>query len=89
MIKLVLNKGITHNHDRRDCGDCYYLQAAVSWWCKSKEAVKARKTNIPGETNCPYWKPCLTWYELSLVDRILIKLLGDASSNYMVVKENE
>ena len=41
---------------KRECYDCKHLQAYVSWWCTNEEATKARGTNIPPTTNCPYWE---------------------------------
>ena len=44
-------------HVKRTCGDCGWLQAAVSWWCKSSEAIEFRGTNLPGCSKCVFWKP--------------------------------
>jgi hypothetical protein len=30
---------------------------AMSWWCTSKEAKKARGTSLPGCIKCTFWKP--------------------------------
>lgn len=43
--------------ERASCYDCAHLEAALSWWCTSKEAIKARGTTIPGVSKCPYWSP--------------------------------
>jgi len=48
------------------------MQAAVSWWCTSEEAVKKRNTAIPGTRGCPHWDPCLVWF--GPVARLIDKL---------------
>jgi len=53
---------------KRRCYDCKSLQAAVSWWCGNKEAVKWRGTSIPGVHDCPFWTPAtmkkdLPWWK--------------------------
>lgn len=39
------------------CYDCAFLKAYVNWWCKNPDAIKARRTAIPGIKGCPYWQP--------------------------------
>lgn len=41
----------------RTCGYCGWLTYYVNWWCSNREAVRARRTSIPGCCHCPYWKP--------------------------------
>jgi len=59
MIKAYGYNGIP-NAERKSCYDCYYCQAAISWWCVNEEASKARGTLIPGTTHCHFWKPIET-----------------------------
>ncbi len=42
---------------RMACNDCKYCEGYISLWCTNKDAVKARRTAIPGVFNCPFWKP--------------------------------
>lgn len=42
--------------DKKSCYDCNNLKSALSYWCGSKEAIKARGTSIPGCTKCPFWE---------------------------------
>jgi len=57
MIENVLSCGENPDAGRRCCADCCHLQAAVSWWCVSDEAVEARGTSIPGVRDCVFWQP--------------------------------
>lgn len=67
MMEQVLRSG-TPNEESRNCTDCFHLRAAVSWWCKNEEAIKAFGTRIPGRSNCQFWKPCRTVKDLSSFD---------------------
>lgn len=61
---------------RRDCFDCHHMQAAVSWWCKSKEACAHHGTNIPGRSGCQFWSPCKPpsiWDRIGFTDVIIMK----------------
>lgn len=76
MIKGVL-EGSSPDHELKTCFDCDHCQAAVSWWCVNKEAVSARGTNIPGASNCPFWKPVrryeeLSWWEKTFGNHIVL-----------------
>ena len=48
--------------EKKSCYDCGHLKSALSWWCSSEDAIKARGTRIPGCIKCPYWKP--DWKEI-------------------------
>lgn len=37
--------------------DCLHLEAKISWWCGSRDAIAWRGTAIPGAHNCPFWEP--------------------------------
>jgi hypothetical protein len=63
MIQATYISG-TPNAERRSCHDCRHCQAAVSWWCVNPQAREARGTPIPGEINCPFWEPILSWEEV-------------------------
>ncbi len=59
----------------RGCNDCKHLKGAVSLWCTSDEACKARGSHIPGVIHCTYWEAMerARWYhkfdfETSIVD---------------------
>lgn len=67
-MKVLMISG-KHSADR-GCSDCAHLEAHVSWWCKSADALKARGTNIPGVINCPFWKPCPTKAEVGFFSRL-------------------
>ncbi len=56
--RLLLISG--HHSLERKCSDCAYMQAHITWWCTSEEAVEYRKTSIPGTKNCQFWAPCET-----------------------------
>ena len=43
--------------EKRSCYDCSHLKAALSWWCRNPDAIKARGTSIPSCIKCPYWSP--------------------------------
>lgn len=43
--------------EKKSCYDCGHIKSALSLWCGSEEARKARGTSIPGCIKCPYWKP--------------------------------
>ena len=55
----------------KSCFDCFYCQANISWWCRNKDAIKARGTAIPGVANCPYWKPMQLYKDLKWHRKIL------------------
>lgn len=42
-------------YERKNCGYCRYLFAALTLWCGNDGAIKARGTRIPGVNHCPYW----------------------------------
>lgn len=42
---------------RKGCSDCRCLVAAVNWWCSNEEAIRDRRTRIPGIIHCPHWQP--------------------------------
>lgn len=42
--------------ERKNCYDCKYCQAALSWWCRNEDAVKYRGTSIPGTNFCKFWE---------------------------------
>lgn len=65
---------------RKNCYDCTHCKAAVSWWCVSEEARKARGTGIPGEVNCKFWEPCRQYKDLSWWERNL-------SGNFILISE--
>lgn len=69
MIQAVLIEG-KPNEKRKNCFDCYYCQASVSWWCTNDGAIEARKTSIPGINKCPFWKPVKIWEELTTLQRL-------------------
>lgn len=69
MIEAVLRKGRVPAAERKACADCRHCKGAVSWWCKSPEAVRYRGTSIPGVHSCPFWEPCRTAEEVCWVDR--------------------
>jgi len=64
---------------RRRCMDCYHMQAALSWWCTNKEAVRNRHTNMPDSdiVGCPFWEPCMSWSKLKWYQRIAVRLNPD------------
>lgn len=43
--------------EKKSCYDCGYLKSALSWWCTSEDAKKARGTSLPGCIKCTFWKP--------------------------------
>lgn len=64
---------------KRSCYDCQHCKAAVSWWCTNDNAVKERKTKIPGTEGCKYWNPIrsindLTFWEKLISDYVRIEL---------------
>ena len=69
MIEMIMTKGVP-NPDEKSCSDCFYCQAAISWWCQNEEATKSRMSSIPGGAGCKYWKPCKLWSDLSWWERL-------------------
>ena len=63
--------------EKRSCYDCAYLQSHITWWCKNKEAIKARGTSIPGVCLCPYWSKVTTTTFTLPVRRTLQEWLRD------------
>lgn len=57
MIRFVLKAGTHADHAKRACEDCAFLAGAVSLWCTNGDAVRARRTNIPGTFGCQFWQP--------------------------------
>ena len=52
-----------HNpFEKKSCDTCNNLFLALSYWCGSEKAKKARGTRVPGCCFCPYWKP--NWREI-------------------------
>ena len=43
--------------EKKGCQSCRHCQAAVSWWCVNKTAVKAHGTAIPEVIECSFWEP--------------------------------
>jgi len=43
--------------EKKSCYDCNHLKSALSHWCSSKEAIKARGTSLPGCIKCDFWQP--------------------------------
>ena len=43
--------------EKKSCYDCGHLKSALSSWCTSVEARKARGTTISGCVKCVFWKP--------------------------------
>ena len=41
----------------RNCSDCIYLKAYVTWWCTNKKAIEIRGTQIPPCIHCTEWQP--------------------------------
>jgi hypothetical protein len=68
MIKAIMVEGVPDN-TLRSCFDCYYCQAAVTWWCVNKKATSYRGTAMPGCTKCPYWEPVQTIEEVPKTKR--------------------
>lgn len=46
--------------ERRGCDKCGHIVEAVSLWCGSGEAARARGTTFPGVRHCAYWTPDLS-----------------------------
>lgn len=46
-----------HPFVKRNCADCAWCVAAMSWWCHNEEIIKMRGTRIPGISFCPGWEP--------------------------------
>ena len=40
----------------KNCSYCKYLVSHISWWCCNEDAIRARRTRIPGVIHCPYFK---------------------------------
>jgi hypothetical protein len=68
MISAVIKNG-TPDAQRKACFDCDHCKGAISWWCRNKDAIGERETQIPGIENCPYWKPVKTLKELKWWER--------------------
>lgn len=43
------------NASLRECQDCIFMRAAVTWWCSNREAIHERRTAMASD--CRYWKP--------------------------------
>lgn len=77
------------NATLKRCFDCYHCQAALSWWCMSKEAKEKYGAILPGYWLCEFWKPCLVvsdlrWYERLFFDYIEITQSTDEKIAKMV-----
>lgn len=68
MKKLLMVSG--QHDERRGCHDCKHMEAEVSWWCRSKEAIDARGTSIPGCIGCRFWEPCARLEDIGWKARI-------------------
>lgn len=45
-------------YKERTCQYCSFLQMYyVNCWCRNRQAIEERRTSIPGQWNCRYWKP--------------------------------
>lgn len=63
-----LTRSIPDTTQRR-CYDCRHLRGAISLWCISPEARRARGTAIPGVRECSYWMPMRRAAEVSRLAR--------------------
>ncbi len=59
MLQAFMVNGIP-NAIVKGCFDCFFCQAAVSWWCINHKAIKFRGTHIPGIVGCSFWEPMET-----------------------------
>lgn len=75
MIEAVLKNGRLPDETKRACEDCRNCKGAVTWWCTSDEAIKARNTSFPGVDNCPYWVPCRTEASLSKKEKRSLNII--------------
>ena len=74
--------------DKKSCFDCGNLKQALSLWCGSAAARKARGTGIPGCIKCPYWKPDWNYIdekykteEFGYVEQSIIKNINKTSQS--------
>jgi len=75
MKEQIAVKDYIPNVKIKSCCDCYYMRAAHSWWCVSKGANEAFGTmRTAGNYNCSYWKACRTFTELSLIEKMFMKI---------------
>lgn len=69
---MIIGVGINDTPDieRRSCFDCFHCQAAVNLWCTNENAIKDRRTSIPGVIKCPHWEPIVMKDDLSFMERV-------------------
>ena len=76
MIECVYIYG-EPDSERKNCNDCLYCKAAVSWWCTNEDAKEYRGTNLPGICNCKFWSPIKKYYQLSFWKRFFGNILNN------------
>lgn len=69
MFEAICRSG-NPDEKRKSCFDCYHNQAAYSWWCVNKDAVKWRGSSIPGGIGCPFWRSVRILKDLGIFDRV-------------------
>jgi hypothetical protein len=69
----VLAEGCAHS-GKRQCEDCAHCKGAVSLWCTNDDAIRKRRTAIPGAINCRHWSPCERLDDMAWWQRWLAKV---------------